>query len=91
MARLTELHRQHCSVGSGVDQLRYFIFASSVFSHWVEGTLATTSLARTLRSAPRVGTCCGSAVSRTSFFDLSSDDVNVGLETLDRWRIFEMI
>jgi hypothetical protein len=31
-----------------VDRLRYFVFASSLFSHWVEGTLATTSLARTL-------------------------------------------
>jgi hypothetical protein len=37
-----------CSIGSGVDRLRYFIFASSLFSHRVEGTLATTSLARTL-------------------------------------------
>jgi hypothetical protein len=26
----------------------YFVFASTFFSHWVEGTLATTSLARTL-------------------------------------------
>jgi hypothetical protein len=61
-----------CSIGSGVDRLRYFVFASSFFSHRVEGTLATTSLARTLRSASGVGTCCGSAVSRTSFFNLSS-------------------
>jgi hypothetical protein len=45
-----------CSIGSGVERLRYFIFASSFFSHWVEGTLATTSLARTLRSASGVGT-----------------------------------
>jgi hypothetical protein len=37
-----------CSVGSGVDRLRYFIFTSSLFSHRVEGTLATKSLARTL-------------------------------------------
>jgi hypothetical protein len=37
-----------CSVGSGVDRLRYFVFASSLFSHRVEGTLATTSLVRTL-------------------------------------------
>jgi hypothetical protein len=37
-----------CSIGSGVDRLCYFIFASSLFSHWVEGTLATTSLVRML-------------------------------------------
>jgi hypothetical protein len=37
-----------CNIGSGVDRLRYFVFASSFLSHWVEGTLATTSLARTL-------------------------------------------
>jgi hypothetical protein len=37
-----------CSIGSGVDRLRYFVFASSLFSYRVEGTLATTSLARTL-------------------------------------------
>jgi hypothetical protein len=80
-----------CSVGSGVDRLCYFVFASSLFSHLVEGTPATTSLARTLQSAPGTGTCCGSVVSRTSFFDLCSGDVNVGLETLDRWRIFEVI
>jgi hypothetical protein len=39
-----------CSVSSGVDQLRYFIFTSSLFSHRVEGTLATTSLERTLKA-----------------------------------------
>jgi hypothetical protein len=37
-----------CSIGSGVDRLRYFIFTSSLFSYRVEGTLATTSLARML-------------------------------------------
>jgi hypothetical protein len=37
-----------CSIGGGVDWLRYLVFASSLFSHRVEGTLATTSLARTL-------------------------------------------
>jgi hypothetical protein len=36
------------SVGNRVDRLCYFIFASSFFSHRVEGTLATMSLARTL-------------------------------------------
>jgi hypothetical protein len=80
-----------CNVGSGVDRLLYFVFASSLFGHWAEGTLAATSLARTFRSTPRVGTCCGSAVSRTSFFDLRGGDANVGLETSDRWRIFEVI
>jgi hypothetical protein len=34
------------NVGSRVDWLCYFIFASSFFSHRVEGTLSTTSLAR---------------------------------------------
>jgi hypothetical protein len=37
-----------CSIGSGVDRLRYFVFASTFFNHRVEGTLATTSLARML-------------------------------------------
>jgi hypothetical protein len=36
------------SIGSRVDRLHYFAFSSSHFSHWVEGTLATASLARTL-------------------------------------------
>jgi hypothetical protein len=80
-----------CSIGSGVDRLRYFVFASSFFSHRVEGTLATTSLARTLQSASGVGTCYVSAVSRTSFFDLSACNVDVGLEAPDHWRIFEVI
>jgi hypothetical protein len=72
--------RVGCSIGSGVDRLRYFIFSWTFFSHRVKGTLATTSLARMLRSASRVGTCCGSAVSRTSFFNLSSCDMDVCLE-----------
>jgi hypothetical protein len=41
-------------------------------------------LARTFRSTPGVGACCGSVVSRTSFFDLCSGDANVGLNTSDR-------
>jgi hypothetical protein len=72
-----------CSIGSGVDRLRYFVFASSFFSHQVEGTLATTSLSRTLRSTSGVGACCRSTVSRTSFFNLSSCDADVGLEASD--------
>jgi hypothetical protein len=48
-------------------------------------------LARTLRSAPGVGTCRGSAVSGTSFFDLSSGDANIGLKTSYRRRIFVVI
>jgi hypothetical protein len=80
-----------CSISSGVDQLCYFVFASSFFSYQVEGTLATMSLARTLRSASGVGTCCGSAVSRTSFFDLSGCNADIGLEAPDHWRIFEVI
>jgi hypothetical protein len=51
-------------IGSWVDRLCYFVFAPIFFSHWVEGTLAMTSLARTLRStfASGVGTCRGTAV-----------------------------
>jgi hypothetical protein len=37
-----------CSVSSGISQLHYLVFTSFFFSHRVEGTLATTSLARTL-------------------------------------------
>jgi hypothetical protein len=37
-----------CYIDSGVDRLCYFIFSSTFFSHRVEGTVATTSLARTL-------------------------------------------
>jgi hypothetical protein len=80
-----------CNIGSGIGRLYYFVFASTSFSHRVEGTLAKTSLARTLRSALRVRTCYGSVVSRTFFFDLSSGDMDVGLETPDHWRIFEVI
>jgi hypothetical protein len=80
-----------CSMGNRVDWLCYFIFASASFSHRVEGTLPTTSLARTLRSSSGVRTCRGSAVSRTSFFDLSGCNVNVGLEVPDHWGIFKVI
>jgi hypothetical protein len=80
-----------CSIGSGVDWMHYFVFAPSLFTYWVEGTLAATSLARTFRSTSGVGTCCTSAVSTTSFFDLCSGDANVGLKTSNRWRILEVI
>jgi hypothetical protein len=80
-----------CSVSSGIGRLYYFVFASTFFSHWVKGTLATTSLTRGLRSSSGVGTCCGSAISRASFFDLSNCDANVGLEASDHWGIFEVI
>jgi hypothetical protein len=36
------------SIGSGVNRLCFFIFTLSLFRHRVEGTLATTSLARKL-------------------------------------------
>jgi hypothetical protein len=80
--------RVGCGVGGGVDWLCYFVFASTFFSHLVEGTLALTSLART---SSGVGTCCGFAVSRTYFFNLSSCDADVGLEAADHWGIFEVI
>jgi hypothetical protein len=72
-----------CSIGSGVGRLHYFIFTSSLFSHRVKGTLATTSLSRTFRSASGMRTCGRFAISSTSFFDLSSGDADVGLETPD--------
>jgi hypothetical protein len=80
-----------CSVGSGIGRLHYFIFASSFFSHWVKGTLATTSLARTLRSASGIGTCRRSTVSRASFLDLSGCNTDIGLEAPDCWRIFKVV
>jgi hypothetical protein len=63
----------------------------SLFSHWLKGTLAATSLARTFQSTSRVGTCYRSAVSRTSFSDLGGDDTNIGLGTSNRRRIFEVV
>jgi hypothetical protein len=80
-----------CSVSSGIGRLYYFVLASTFFIHWVKGTLATTSLTRALRSASGVETCCGSAISRACFFDLSGCDENVGLEASDHWGIFEVI
>jgi hypothetical protein len=35
-----------CSISNGIDWLHYFVFTSSLFGHWLEGTLAATSLAR---------------------------------------------
>jgi hypothetical protein len=83
--------RISCNIGSGVERLHYFVFASSLFVYWVEGALAAASLARTFRSTPGVGTCCRSAVYRTSFFDLGRGDTNIGLKTSNRRRIFEVI
>jgi hypothetical protein len=82
-----------CSIGSSVYWLCYLIFAPTFFSYLVEGTLAMTSLARSLRSAfaSGVGTCLGSAISRTSFFDLSGCNANVGLEAPNHWEILEVI
>jgi hypothetical protein len=80
-----------CSVGSGVDRLHNFVFASSLFSHQVEGTLAAATLARPFRSNFGVGTSSGSDVSWTTFFDLSSGDADVGLKTSYLWRVFEVV
>jgi hypothetical protein len=80
-----------CSVSSGISQLHYFVFTSPFFSHRVEGTLALTSLSRSLRSASGIGTCRGSVVSRASFFDLSGCNMDIGLEAPDCWRIFEVV
>jgi hypothetical protein len=79
------------SVSSGVTRLHYFVFTSSFFGHRVEGTLATTSLARTLRSASGIGTCRRSTVSEASFLDLSCCNTDVDLEASDRWRIFKVV
>jgi hypothetical protein len=80
-----------CCVSSGISRLHYFIFATPFFSHRVEGTLATTSLSRALRSSSGIGACRRSAVSRASFFDLSSCNTDIGLETPDCWRIFKVV
>jgi hypothetical protein len=34
-----------CSVSNRIDRLHHFVFTSSLFDHWIDGTLATTSLA----------------------------------------------
>jgi hypothetical protein len=39
--------RISCNISGGIDRLHYFVFTSSLFSHWLKGTLAVTSLART--------------------------------------------
>jgi hypothetical protein len=43
------------------------------------------------RSALGIGTCRGSTVSRTSFFNLGSGDADVSLETSHCKRIFEVV
>jgi hypothetical protein len=48
-------------------------------------------LARMFRSTPGVGTCCGSAVSKTSFFNLGGGNTEVSLKTSYRQRIFEVV
>jgi hypothetical protein len=48
-------------------------------------------LVRMFRSAPGVGTCRGSTISRTSLFNLSGGNTDVNLETPYRKRIFEMV
>jgi hypothetical protein len=80
-----------CSVSSGISRLHYFVFASPFFSHRVERTLATTSLSRALRSASGIGARRRSAISRTSCFDLSNRNTDIGLEAPDRWRIFKVV
>jgi hypothetical protein len=49
-----------------------------------------TSLARTLRSASGIGTCCRSTVSGASFLDLGSCNTDIGLEAPNCWRIFKV-
>jgi hypothetical protein len=80
-----------CTVGSRVGWLHRSVFTSSLFSHRLKGTLATASLARMFRSASGIGTCRGSTISRTSFFNLGSGDADVSLKTSYRWRIFEVV
>jgi hypothetical protein len=83
-------NRIGCGVGSEIGRLHYFVFISYLFSYWFKGTVATTSLARMFQSSPGVGTCGRSAVSRASFFDLSSGDAEVGLETSYYRSVFEL-
>jgi hypothetical protein len=80
-----------CSISSGIDLLHDFVFSSSLFSHGLKGTLAVVSAMRMFQSAPRIRTCCGSTISRASFFDLGRGDANVSLKASDRWRIFEVV
>jgi hypothetical protein len=80
-----------CSTSSRIGRLHHFIFTSPFFSYQVKRTLASMSLSRTLRSASGIGTCCGSAVSGTSFFNLSGCNADIGLEVPDCWRIFEVV
>jgi hypothetical protein len=49
------------------------------------------SLAGMFRSAPGIGTCRGSTISRTSFFNLGGGDVDVSLETSYCRRIFRVV
>jgi hypothetical protein len=79
------------NIGSRIDRLHHFVFTSSLFSHQLKGTLAAASLARTFRSAPGIRTCCGSTISRTSFFDLGGSDADVSLKTSYRRKIFEVV
>jgi hypothetical protein len=50
-----------------------------------------TSLARKLQSASGVGSHRGSAVSRTSFFDLSNGDANIFFKSSYHRRIVKVI
>jgi hypothetical protein len=80
-----------CNISSEISRLHYFIFTSFFFSHRVEGTLVTTSLARALRSASGIGTCYRSTVFGASFLDLRSCNTDIGLKAPDRWRIFKVV
>jgi hypothetical protein len=80
-----------CSVSSRIGRLHHFVFTSPFFSHRVKRALASTSLSRTHRSASGIGTCHVSAVSGTSFFNLSGCNADIGLEAPDCWRIFEVV
>jgi hypothetical protein len=73
--------RVGCSVGCRIGRLHHFVFTLSLFSYWLKGTIATTSLARMFRFTPGVGACDRSAVSRVSFFNLSGGDADMSLET----------
>jgi hypothetical protein len=76
--------------GSEIDRLHYFVFASSLFSYRLKGTIAMTSLARVFRSALGVRACSRSTISSTSFFDLSGGDANMSLEAPYCRSVFEL-
>jgi hypothetical protein len=70
-----------CSIGSRIGWLHHLLFTSSLFSYCLKGTIVTMLLTRTFRSTPGVGNRGRSTISMAYFFDLSSVDMDISLET----------